>query len=37
MREDYFNAKVTVEGKLGVHARVAAQIAKEDQKHSSLM
>mgnify|MGYP006280143633 FL=1 len=34
MLEDHFNAKVIVEGKLGVHARVAAQIAREAQKYA---
>lgn len=34
MQDDYFNAKVIVERKLGIHARVAAQIAREAQKYS---
>ena len=34
MLEDHFNTKVIVEGKLGVHARVAAQIAREAQKYT---
>ena len=35
MIEEQFEAKVQVHGKLGIHARVAAQIAQEAQKYTS--